>query len=434
MSKLNLWEYLYNKKLPEVYKTEDAHSLNKFPLKRFFQVLGVGFGYMENVINDLENLYDVDNCPTEFLGYIVDTMGFVFPYALPEKDQRKFIKILPKLYKAKGTPKAFEYLAREIFGTSSGVRAYKETYVPGMTPRQWRRIYVEVSTDGEQFNLGRKQEYFKEFCELVRPVNTILVTVLIGYLQDAYDTDRLEDPYALDKVDDFFQEDSYRFKWKNSSHKMDVDFFVDDKKSILDYKLDDVIDKIQEEYQDFISYIDSELYRLNRAYETEEKLKDTTNENLHSDVLEEYKDSLSITYEETYRHIRIKDVAKLDINFNLDAKESLLDFNESNIDDTIKDYNFDKVKYADAEVVKRAKIEEIDTLRSSFSDKYKCKITDENRDSLKQCFSEDLNLSITEECQTTIKLTRPQAVVDSLVCLDAGFYLDDIYSSKTVMF
>ena len=154
MSDKLIGDYLYNNKLPGVYKREDAKFLNPYPLQRFLKLLGFGFDSMMDSIQAQEDLYDIDKCPVEFLSLIVETIGFVFPYALDEKEQRKFTKMLPKLYKAKGTPKAFEYLAREIFGTESEVKAYKELYKPGMTPRQWRRIYVEVATNGEQYNLG----------------------------------------------------------------------------------------------------------------------------------------------------------------------------------------------------------------------------------------------------------------------------------------
>lgn len=281
MSRHSIGEYLYNKKLPGVYKREDANFLNPYPLKRFLKLLDFGFEAMWDSIQAQEDLYDVDNCPVEFLSLIVETMGFVFPYALDEKEQRKFTKMLPKLYKAKGTPKAFEYLAREIFGTESTVRAYKETYVPGMTPREWRRIYVEVTLDGEQYNLGRKEEYFKKFCELVRPVNTLLITFLVTYIYDHYDRNRLGDGDDLCYIEEDNKKDSYRTISIRGRRLLDIDFYLDTIEPMLDFSeadiedtikdelveegivcndTDDYTKQIQDSHEDFISYTDADRY------------------------------------------------------------------------------------------------------------------------------------------------------------------------------
>lgn len=206
-------EQLYSK-LPNIYRVEDSRVRGTYPLplKRFLQVLGTGYDFMEDKIEGLVNLYDIDNCPSEFLAKIVETMGFKFPYALPENEQRRFVKVLPYLYKTKGTTNSFEYLAREIFGTKSSTKAYKQTYKEGMTPREWRTIFVEITTDGEQLNLGRKEEYFRRFSELVRPVNTTLVVLLMIYYSDFYNLKErtAEDENTL-KIWDSYKNENYRY-------------------------------------------------------------------------------------------------------------------------------------------------------------------------------------------------------------------------------
>src|SRR3712207_2664183 len=98
MKKPRVSEQLYYR-LPNIYRLEDAKvkGAHPLPLKRFLQVLGTGFDFLEDKIEGLINLYDIDNCPVEFLDKIVETMGFKFPYALPENEQRRFVKILPRL-------------------------------------------------------------------------------------------------------------------------------------------------------------------------------------------------------------------------------------------------------------------------------------------------------------------------------------------------
>lgn len=188
MANLKLGDRLYNK-LPNIYRKTDAQikGNHKYPLKRFLQIAGAGFDFLEQRIDDLSNIYDIDKCPPEFLSKIVEGMGFKFPYALPENEQRRFVKMLPYLYKTKGTVRSFEYLAREIFGTKSSTKAYKAEYKEGMSPEEWRKIYVDITTDGEQLNLGRKEIYFRRFAELVRPVNTILIFFLTTFYDDFYD-------------------------------------------------------------------------------------------------------------------------------------------------------------------------------------------------------------------------------------------------------
>ena len=222
MSKLNLWEFLYDKRLPEVYKTYDKESVSNMPLKRLMQVFGVGFGYMENTIDNISKVYDIDNCPAELLSHVADTIGFSFPYALTDREQRKFLKALPKLYKAKGTPRAFEYLAREIFGEGSSVEAYKATYKEGMSPKEWRKIYIEVSYNNEQFDLGKKQEYFRAFSELVRPVNTSLISILTGYLADKYNPELIDDQFVKDTITETIVEEPYNSKQISESYMTQV--------------------------------------------------------------------------------------------------------------------------------------------------------------------------------------------------------------------
>ena len=242
----NIGEYLYNNKLPGVYRREDTKSLNKLPLKRFLQVLDCGFNEVLRYIKAQEDLYDIDKCPVEFLSFIVETIGFVFPFALSENEQRKFTKALPKLYKAKGTPRAFEYLAREIFGTGSSAKAYKETYKPGMTPSQWRKIYIQVTTNKEQFNLDKKEEYFKKFCELIRPVNTLLITVIVSYFQDAYDKNRLGDDKDSCFIEDDNRNEVYRKIRMSGSKYLDDDFYLELNESIMDFKEEYIEDTIKD--------------------------------------------------------------------------------------------------------------------------------------------------------------------------------------------
>jgi phage tail-like protein len=196
---LNLGTSLYDK-LPEVYREYDAlQSPTAYPLQRFYKVLGTGFDYLEGKINDYSNILDVDNCPKEYLLLLANLLGFEFPYSMDEATQRKFIKILPTLYKMKGTPISFEYLAKEIFGSTAVISVFKNTYTAGMPASEWRKVFVKVEFDGEALYLEGKEANFEKFVEMLRPVNCILVTDLsLFYLDDYNYYAKVSDSYPAD--------------------------------------------------------------------------------------------------------------------------------------------------------------------------------------------------------------------------------------------
>lgn len=185
---LNLGDKLYEM-LPEIYKQSDSEATPiPYPLQRFFKVLGGGFDFLEEKITEYSNILDVDNCPKEYLLSLAGLLGFEFPYSMDEATQRKFIRILPTLYRLKGTSTSFEYLAHEIFGKSAVISSYNATYTEGMLPEEWRKIFVKVELDGESLYLAGKEENFRKFVEILRPVNSIIITDLSLFYLDSYNT------------------------------------------------------------------------------------------------------------------------------------------------------------------------------------------------------------------------------------------------------
>lgn len=184
---------LYSK-LPNIYRAEDSRlHPTPYQLKMLIDVLGKGLDHMNDKIEGYEFMYDADRCPVEFLPHLAKTLGHIFPYALPEVDQRKFVKSLPNLYQMKGTPPSFEYLAREIFGRDVKVNSYKADSVDstGKTPeeivREWKKIFVEIEAEEGIIDVGIKEQFYRMFAESVRPVNTILVVDFALYFAELYD-------------------------------------------------------------------------------------------------------------------------------------------------------------------------------------------------------------------------------------------------------
>jgi hypothetical protein len=141
----------------------------------------------------------LDKCPKELLEYMAYFLGVEFPFAMDEATQRKFLKVMPSLYKIKGMEDSFNYLAREIFGSTSGVETTKQVYEEGMPPEEWRKIFVKVYVDGEQGGLNLKIDQFDKFIDYIRPVNRYIITQIISTFMDSYDTkNRAADDYFKD--------------------------------------------------------------------------------------------------------------------------------------------------------------------------------------------------------------------------------------------
>ncbi|MBO8161165.1 MAG: hypothetical protein H0Z24_05965 [Thermosipho sp. (in: Bacteria)] len=193
-SNKNFGSIFYNT-LPEVYRNEDTSK----QLENFLKVFGEGANFLYSKIYDYYNLFNVDKVPKELLPYLAEMLGFYFPYDIPEQDQRKFIKIIPYLYRLKGTPTSFEYLGRELFGWDTKVEKNKVFYtgedpVGGETQiLDNETAVVKVYADVEESLVFNKVENFKKFAEFIRPINTI-ISVVISYLYfDEYNKYKLSE-------------------------------------------------------------------------------------------------------------------------------------------------------------------------------------------------------------------------------------------------
>src|SRR5690606_32940481 len=106
-------------------------------------------------------IHDIDNIDSKYLPLIAKTLGLDFPYIVDENTQRKFLKIVPVLYKLKGTESSFNYLAREIFSTKSKITTTVPQYKEGIPKEELRKIYLNIEVDGALPDLQRKEENFR---------------------------------------------------------------------------------------------------------------------------------------------------------------------------------------------------------------------------------------------------------------------------------
>jgi len=216
----NFDKQLYNM-LPPIYRKEDAKiKPHPEPLKRFLKILHEGgFKPLIERIESLQNLTDIDNADPNSIHLLVQTLGLDFPYNMSDKERRKYLKIIPSIYKSKGTADSFNFLAREIFSTKTKIHTRAEIYKEGMTPEEWRRIFIDIEVDGALPDLQRKEENFRKFVEIVRPVNRILViNLILAYYTEYKFAERVRDSFNSEII--IVNPELYRFM---SSLKDEVD-------------------------------------------------------------------------------------------------------------------------------------------------------------------------------------------------------------------
>jgi phage tail-like protein len=111
MSKL--LDYLYYDVLPEVYREED--DKNEKQLYRYLQSLDEGgLQKIKEEIDGLEDVIDIERCPSEFLPFWSRMLGFEYDQRYPDKFLRRLLKDIGRLYKMKGTNAVVKYISREL--------------------------------------------------------------------------------------------------------------------------------------------------------------------------------------------------------------------------------------------------------------------------------------------------------------------------------
>ena len=180
----------YGKKLyealPPLYRREDAKIRPKpYPLKRFLQVAGTGFNFLAEKQEGHANMFDLYNTNSIFLPHLAEMMGYKFPYEMSEIEQRNFLKVLPDLYKYKGTSRVFDYLGQVVFGSTTRVHSdYRLNDDPKLPYYHVLDIYIEIN--GNLRDIGVRSERYRKFADTFRPLNTVINPIAQVYYTDEY--------------------------------------------------------------------------------------------------------------------------------------------------------------------------------------------------------------------------------------------------------
>ncbi|AEZ50528.1 hypothetical protein F400_gp081 [Bacillus phage BCD7] len=306
-------EELYNL-LPNIYKEEDSKiKPDPLPLKRFMQVVGTGLDFMREKIDGHFNLYDIDKCPPEFLPHLFRQIGFDIPYEMTEIEQRGLLKLVPTLYKLKGTSAVFDYLARQIYSkeATTNVVWKNRTYNPDGTVKDRNRIVITIDVNegtGED-KIAQKLELFSKQAEKFRPVNHELFPSIILYYEDKYNEDRsrFDDSYHYEEVKTYDNE-TYAFQAIKEEVDKEIMTIIDTE--LKDYTKDTVIEYLDQLFVDDGMEDNYSLPNFGDSHSEQVALDDGDEDFDVKSAVEEVIEVLRDVVEETYNMDRNSDTVE----------------------------------------------------------------------------------------------------------------------------
>lgn len=227
-------DFLYNK-LPKVYREEDYALQQNLPLKRFLSVFGVGFDAIKQDIDNFFQLFDIEKCPDKYLPLLAASLGIEFPYSMTPQEQRRFIKVAPLIYKAKGTVSSFEYLGRELtgqsftaniienrfrvlktnsltnrtFGLNQGLGSATSmvSYTFGPTYNK-RTFQLVLTASDESQNINATYNRLSALAKNFSPANTVMIPVILYLFSDAYNHGNIQESelvaFLTELLDDIY--------------------------------------------------------------------------------------------------------------------------------------------------------------------------------------------------------------------------------------
>lgn len=133
-----LLEYLYNKKLPQLYRVADEDI--DLPLKRFLTSLSRG-GF-HKALEDIEGillLIDPNKIQEQFFPYLCESFGLQY---FPDMDvtyQRRFLMNVGEIIRRRGTYSCIHYFTKVLTGLDSSL-----TYKEGVNPEDPNTLEVAL--------------------------------------------------------------------------------------------------------------------------------------------------------------------------------------------------------------------------------------------------------------------------------------------------
>lgn len=135
-----LADFIYNKKIPAVYRIADEEGTKKKDLYRFLQV-GFQGGYTDTLEKAamMKALVNPMTCPEEFLPYLFKSWGLPYFEDIGVYYNRKFLQNIGIFLKMRGTMGGTKYIIRALTGFDSNL-TYKRV---DTDEEKGRYLYVE---------------------------------------------------------------------------------------------------------------------------------------------------------------------------------------------------------------------------------------------------------------------------------------------------
>lgn len=121
------------------------------PFSKFIRVLGYVYQDINSSVEKLQSLYEIDSCPSEYLPYLSQLIGWDLIGSDPAR-WRSQIRNALRIYKAKGTLLSTQLAVETLFGDSgfslsSSMHELHESYIPFL-------VYYLLATGSPYFNQG----------------------------------------------------------------------------------------------------------------------------------------------------------------------------------------------------------------------------------------------------------------------------------------
>lgn len=136
-----LVDFLYNRKLPQIYRDEDSKI--GYPLKRYLESLFEGG--VKGALEDIENimlLIDPKAIPEELFPYLCESFGLEYFPDIDVTYQRKFLLNIGELVKRRGTFSSIHFLIRALTSLESELSLDDKTLTITMFARNLQQVNI----------------------------------------------------------------------------------------------------------------------------------------------------------------------------------------------------------------------------------------------------------------------------------------------------
>lgn len=119
MNASNLADYLYERKIPQVYRDMDSPH---YPLKRYIHsLIEGGFSEMVQKCNDLTSLTDPEKCPDSIFPYLFESFGYKYDPSVSTIYYRRILLNHGELVRRRGTVSYIKFLTSTITGLDCSI-------------------------------------------------------------------------------------------------------------------------------------------------------------------------------------------------------------------------------------------------------------------------------------------------------------------------